>query len=73
MLITPPNFGGGGGRYFPSIVVVALGEPGTPVTCCAFAIAPPLVSKLELASAPRINFRKAAARFIRFLLVVSLF
>ena len=33
--ITPPNFGGGGGRYFPSIVVVALGEPGVPVVCCA--------------------------------------
>src|SRR2546429_452436 len=36
-LITPPNFGGGGGSCFPSIVVVALGEPGTPVTCCAAA------------------------------------
>jgi hypothetical protein len=32
-LITPPNAGGGGGNCFPSIVVVALGEPGTPVTC----------------------------------------
>src|SRR4051794_3956318 len=31
-LITPPNFGGGDGSCFPSIVVVALGEPGTPVT-----------------------------------------
>src|ERR1700731_1724458 len=30
-LMTPPNFGGGGGRYFPSIVVVAPGDPGTPV------------------------------------------
>src|SRR5271156_3682216 len=41
-LITPPNFGGGGGICFPSMVVVALGEPGTPVTCCArvtFAVA----------------------------------
>src|SRR6478672_7629913 len=36
-LISPPNFGGGGGRYFPSIVVVALGEPGAPVVCCAIA------------------------------------
>src|SRR5271167_3537331 len=34
-LITPPNFGGGGGICFPSMVVVALGEPGSPVTCCA--------------------------------------
>jgi hypothetical protein len=30
-LITPPNFGGGGGSWFPLIVVVALGEPGSPV------------------------------------------
>ena len=28
-LITPPNFGSGGGSCFPSIVVVAPGEPGT--------------------------------------------
>ena len=37
-LITPPNFIGGGGICFPSIVVVALGEPGVPVVCiCAWA------------------------------------
>src|SRR5262249_32377578 len=30
-LIVPPNVGGGGGRYFPSIVVVALGDPGAAV------------------------------------------
>src|SRR5262245_37036155 len=36
-LMTPPNFDGGGGRYFPSMVVVALGEPATPVVCCAIA------------------------------------
>ena len=36
-LITPPNFGGGGGSCFPSIVIVALGEPGVPVICCAAA------------------------------------
>src|SRR4249919_3229620 len=34
-LITPPNFGSGGGSCFPSIVVVALGEPRVPVTCWA--------------------------------------
>src|SRR5277367_5047674 len=34
-LITPPNFGGGGGSCLPSMVVVALGEPNCPVTCCA--------------------------------------
>ena len=36
-LITPPNFGSGGGSCLPSSVVVALGEPRTPVTCCAEA------------------------------------
>src|SRR5436189_6148093 len=37
-LITPPNFGSGGGSCFQSIVVVALGEPGVPVVCiCARA------------------------------------
>src|SRR5437773_7983946 len=30
-LITPPNFGSGGGSCLPSMVVVAPGEPGTPV------------------------------------------
>jgi hypothetical protein len=35
-LITPPNFGPGG-SCFPSMLVVALGEPGTPVICCANA------------------------------------
>ena len=34
-LITPPNFGSGGGSCFPPMVVVALGEPSSPVTCCA--------------------------------------
>ena len=34
-LITPPNFGSGGGSCFPSMVVVASGEPGTPVVCWA--------------------------------------
>ena len=36
-LITPPKFGGGGGSWFPSIVVVALGEPGVPLICWASA------------------------------------
>src|SRR6476646_9439602 len=35
ILIVPPNGPGGGGRYLPSIVVVALGEPGVPVICWA--------------------------------------
>src|SRR5512139_279377 len=37
-LITPPNFGSGGGSCFPLIVVVALGEPGVPVTCWPDAV-----------------------------------
>ena len=37
-LITPPNFGSGGGSCLPLIVVVALGDPGVPVVCiCAVA------------------------------------
>jgi hypothetical protein len=36
-LITPPNLGGSGGSCLPSIVVVALGEPGVPVICWANA------------------------------------
>src|ERR1700734_1807468 len=31
-LITPPNVGGNGGSCFPSSEVVALGDPGVPVT-----------------------------------------
>jgi hypothetical protein len=34
-LITPPNFGSGGGSCSPLSVVVAVGEPGTPVICWA--------------------------------------
>src|SRR6516164_11183861 len=34
-LMTPPNFGSGGGSCFPSMVVVAAGEPGVPVVCWA--------------------------------------
>src|SRR5262249_11374885 len=51
--ITPPNFGGGGGRYFPSMVVVALGEPGVPVVCWAYATDPANASKAQLASSLR--------------------
>src|SRR5215475_1339966 len=37
-LILPPKGGGGFGIYFPSMVVVALGEPGVPVVwVCALA------------------------------------
>ena len=33
--MTPPKGGLGGGSCLPSIVVVAVGEPRTPVTCWA--------------------------------------
>src|SRR5260370_36847688 len=36
-LITPPNGGSGGGSCFPLMVVVALGEPRSPVGCWAEA------------------------------------
>src|ERR1700722_2966144 len=36
--ITPPNGIGGGGSCFPSSVIVALGEPGTPLICWARAV-----------------------------------
>jgi hypothetical protein len=43
-LIVPRNGAGGGGRYLPSIVVVALGEPGVPVVCCwAYAAGMPAI------------------------------
>src|SRR5208283_4073295 len=36
-LITPPNGSCGGGSCLPSRLMVALGEPGTPLICCARA------------------------------------
>jgi hypothetical protein len=36
--IEPLNGCGGGGKYLPSIDVVALGEPGVPVVCWAMAV-----------------------------------
>src|SRR6516225_3411148 len=32
-LITPPNFGSGGGSCLPSMLIVALGAPGVPLIC----------------------------------------
>ena len=49
-LITPPNFGdGGGGSCFPSMVVVALGEPGCQLISWALAIRLPA----EITGRPR--------------------
>ena len=36
-LMTPPNFGSGAGSCLLLTVVVALGEPSVPLTCCAVA------------------------------------
>src|SRR5471030_1979634 len=36
-LITPPNLVGGGGSCLPSMVIVALGDPGVPLICWAIA------------------------------------
>jgi hypothetical protein len=47
-LITPPNFGSGGGSCFPLIVVVALGEPGVPVICWPTAVAAQAAVKATL-------------------------
>src|SRR5208337_2427404 len=50
-LITPPNFGGGGGICLPSMVVVALGEPGVPEACCAATLGAPTALKSAAAVA----------------------
>jgi hypothetical protein len=52
-LITPPNFGSGGGSCFPSIVVVALGDPRGPVTLCEIAALVPIRSNKEAPISPR--------------------
>src|SRR5271165_4721817 len=66
-LITPPNFGGGGGICLPLMVVVASAEPKVPVTCWATALRPP-AKKLETARAPKASFRIPAAKPILSLL-----
>src|SRR6185503_18537011 len=42
-LITPPYFGSGGGSCFPSIVVVAPGEPGSPLAWICVCAGPTVV------------------------------
>jgi hypothetical protein len=48
----PPNGAGGFGIYLPSIVVVALGEPGVPVIRCAAAGRPDTAAMATVASSP---------------------
>src|ERR1700675_3250407 len=64
-LITPPNFGGGGGICFPSIVVVASAEPNLPVTCCALAGATANPTMANSAAKPRPNLSHRLIRFLR--------
>src|SRR5215831_5936909 len=61
MLIVPPNGAGGGGRYLPSIVVVALGEPGVPVVCCARAAPAVSGNSTSTASKQRRGVRMATS------------
>src|SRR5262249_35565331 len=51
-LIVPPKGAAGGGRYLPSFVVVAWGEPGVPVVCGAQAITADNVSSAQPMSDP---------------------
>src|SRR5258705_8557626 len=68
-LMTPPNFGGGGGRYFPSIVVVALGEPGVPVVCCAWVAGMPtaVVPESATSNASSLSLRRSMSTSFSFL------
>src|SRR6478752_7200921 len=62
-LITPPNFGSGGGSCLPSMVVVAPGEPGVPVICWA---------EVEPAVRARTEADNANARMVELEFMVSL-
>src|SRR5664279_5816058 len=66
-LITPPNFWGGGGICFPSMVVVASAEPNVPVTCWAESALPP-AKKLATASVPTLSFRNPSLKSMQCLL-----
>src|ERR1035438_8109591 len=66
-LITPPNFGGGGGICFPLMVVVASAWPNVPVTTCAWEAVPP-GKKLAAANAPKVSLRNPAPKSILSLL-----
>src|SRR5437762_3214084 len=61
-LISPPNFGSGGGSCFPVSVVVAPGEPGTPVTCWADAEMQLRAKIPALASMLRLSFMAENSR-----------
>src|SRR6187551_818958 len=50
MLMTPANGGADGGRWLPSMLLVAFGAPGVPVVCPAFL-------SFDTCTAPDRNFR----------------
>src|ERR1700740_1973235 len=58
--ILPPNGGGGDGRYSPSMVVVALGDPGAPLICCDIAEEPAKVIRLKIESAQFLIFIRSS-------------
>src|SRR5215813_4761447 len=64
-LIVPPNFGAGGGSWFPSSVVVASGEPDTPVTCCAATGATASVAARRNAATSAMTPLSLGFRFMR--------
>ena len=71
-LITPPNFGSGGGSCLPSIVAVALGEPGVPVFCCAKLYAgAPRINAAPIASWCKAAFLRCKFADCRFIFISS--
>jgi hypothetical protein len=63
-LITPPNFGAGGGSCLPLMVVVALGEPSLPVTSTARAGAAASGSSIHAAANPTPAFLELCPPFL---------
>src|SRR5262249_30592813 len=59
--ILPSNFWGGGGSWLPGIVVIASGEPGTPVVCWARVVTPNASSR-EAATRPHEACRRVIAK-----------
>lgn len=57
LVMEPPKLGSGAGNCLPSIVVVAPGEPSTPVTCCAYTV-PAAKATVAAAVANEIHLEK---------------
>ena len=71
-LITPPNFRSGGGSCFPLMVVVALGEPGTPVTCWAAMVEAGIARMIAMPRADADNKVIILEKFGAFMLITLL-